>query len=85
LTQLLRLGSNKANYPLIPFIIVSGIIGEENAVELIKEGVTDYAAKGTLFTLSVKIKRALKDAEEKREKLATDEKLKSSDCRIDYG
>src|SRR4051812_4997129 len=28
--------------PHIPFIIVSGIIGEENAVELIKEGVTDY-------------------------------------------
>jgi PAS domain S-box-containing protein len=66
----------QSNYPLIPFIIVSGIIGEENAVELIKEGITDYAAKGTLFTLSVKIKRALKDAEEKREKLATDEKLK---------
>jgi PAS domain S-box-containing protein len=66
----------QADYPLIPFIIVSGIIGEENAVELIKEGVTDYAPKGRLFTLPVKIDRALKDAEEKKEKIITDEKLK---------
>jgi two-component system, NarL family, sensor histidine kinase UhpB len=31
--------------PEVPFIIVSGTIGEENAVELIKNGVTDYALK----------------------------------------
>ncbi|MDB5285284.1 MAG: hypothetical protein JWR05_233, partial [Mucilaginibacter sp.] len=66
----------QSNYPLIPFIIVSGIIGEENAVELIKEGVTDYASKGKLFTLSVKISRALNEAEEKKEKILIDEKLK---------
>ncbi|TSD67075.1 PAS domain S-box protein [Inquilinus sp. KBS0705] len=66
----------QSKYPLIPFIIVSGIIGEENAVELIKEGVTDYAPKGRLFTLPIKIDRALKEAEEKREKVITDEKLK---------
>lgn len=65
----------QSRYPLIPFIIVSGVIGEENAVELIKEGVTDYAPKGRLFTLPVKIDRALKDAEEKRQKIVTDEKL----------
>src|SRR5690349_7062583 len=28
--------------PDVPFIIVSGTVGEENAVELIKNGVTDY-------------------------------------------
>jgi PAS domain S-box-containing protein len=66
----------QSNYPLIPFIIVSGIIGEENAVELIKEGVTDYASKGKLFTLSVKISRALNEAEEKKEKTLIDQKLK---------
>jgi PAS domain S-box-containing protein len=66
----------QSTHPLIPFIIVSGIIGEENAVELIAEGVTDYASKGKLFSLPVKINRALNDAEEKREKKLTDEKLK---------
>ncbi len=62
--------------PYIPFIIVSGIIGDENAVELIKNGVTDYTPKDKLFTLSQKISRALKDAEERKEKNITAEKLK---------
>jgi two-component system, sensor histidine kinase and response regulator len=62
--------------PYIPFIIVSGIIGDENAVELIKNGVTDYTPKDKLFTLSQKIGRALKDAEERKEKNITSEKLK---------
>jgi len=53
-------------YPDIPFIIISGFIGEENAVELIKNGVTDYALKDKLFTLPLKIERALKEAEEKK-------------------
>lgn len=63
-------------FPLIPFIIVSGVIGEENAVELIKNGVTDYTLKDKLFTLSTKISRALKDREEAKEKKAIGEKLK---------
>jgi len=69
-----RIKQNKS--PDIPFIIVSGIIGEENAVELIKNGVTDYAPKDKLFTLSPKINRALKDTEEKKEKEFIAEKLK---------
>ncbi len=63
--------------PLIPFIIVSGVIGEENAVELIKNGVTDYVSKDKLFTLSSKINRALKDTEERKEKEIIAGKLKT--------
>jgi signal transduction histidine kinase len=48
--------------PDIPFIIVSGTIGEENAVELIKKGVTDYVLKDKLFTIIPKIKRALQES-----------------------
>ncbi|MEI9954822.1 MAG: hybrid sensor histidine kinase/response regulator [Ferruginibacter sp.] len=69
-----RIKQNKS--PHIPFIIVSGIIGDENAVELIKNGVTDYVPKDKLFTLSQKINRALKDAQERKEKKNTAEKLK---------
>jgi len=69
-----RIKQNK--FPLIPFIIVSGIIGEENAVELIKNGVTDYTPKDKLFSLSSKINRALKDSEQWKEKQSNDEKLK---------
>jgi DNA-binding NtrC family response regulator len=63
--------------PDIPFIIVSGAIGEERAVELIKIGVTDCTQKDKLFTLSQKIIRALKEAEEKKEKTIADEKIKA--------
>ena len=69
-----RIKQNKL--PHIPFIIVSGTIGEENAVELIKAGVTDYISKSKLFTLSTKISRALNDTQARKEKIITDEKLK---------
>lgn len=59
----------------IPFIIVSGTIGEENAVELIKNGVTDYALKDKLFSLAPKITRALKETEEIKEKGIANEKI----------
>jgi CheY-like chemotaxis protein len=61
--------------PDVPFIIVSGAIGEENAVELIKNGVTDYTIKDKLFTLSPKITRALKEVVEKKEKKEADERF----------
>jgi signal transduction histidine kinase len=59
-----------------PFIIVSGIIGEENAVMLIKDGVTDFASKSNLPALPQKVIRALKEAEESLEKKEILEKLK---------
>src|SRR5882724_5704500 len=61
--------------PDTPFIIVSGTIGEENAVELIKAGVTDYVLKDKLFTVVTKIGRALKESREQREKKTQEEKL----------
>lgn len=60
----------------IPFIIISGTIGEENAVMLIKEGVTDYVSKNNFSSLLQKITRALKEAEELIEKEDLLQKLK---------
>lgn len=60
----------------IPFIIVSGTIGEENVVDLIKNGVTDYASKDKLSTLTPKIHRALQNASDRKEKIIIAEKLK---------
>ena len=60
----------------IPFIIVSGTIGEENAVMLIKQGVTDYASKNNFSALPQKVKRALKETAELHEKEELLEKLK---------
>ncbi len=79
-TTAFRIKQNK--YPHIPFIIVSGIIGEENAVDLIKEGVTDYAQKNKLFTLFPKITRALHEKKEKEEKIIIAEKLKKQTIEL---
>ncbi|ASU34662.1 response regulator [Mucilaginibacter xinganensis] len=62
--------------PDTPFIIVSGSIGEERSVELIRDGVTDYALKDKLFSLCPKINRALADAAIRKEKKQTDTELK---------
>ena len=60
----------------IPFVIISGTIGEENAAMLIKEGVTDYVSKNNFSSLLQKISRALKEAEELIEKEDLLQKLK---------
>lgn len=60
----------------IPFIIVSGIVGEENAVTLIKDGVTDFASKNNLPALPQKVKRALKEAAGRLEKKEILQKLR---------
>jgi PAS domain S-box-containing protein len=54
--------------PHTPFIFVSGTVGEEKSIEFLKNGVTDYALKDKLFTLTSKVKRALKEAKEKKQK-----------------
>nr|WP_315161713.1 PAS domain-containing protein [uncultured Flavobacterium sp.] len=70
----------KKKCPSIPFIIVSGAIGEENAVELIKNGVTDYTIKDRLFTLPPKITRSLKEAEEKKENREANQRFSLATC-----
>jgi diguanylate cyclase (GGDEF)-like protein/PAS domain S-box-containing protein len=52
--------------PDIPFIFVSGTIGEELAVDALKGGASDYVLKGNLLRLAPAIKRALRDAELQR-------------------
>jgi CheY-like chemotaxis protein len=68
--------------PDVPFIIISGAIGEENAIELIKAGVTDYALKDKLFTLGFKISRALRESEEVRKKKEEGERLLQQHRRL---
>jgi diguanylate cyclase (GGDEF)-like protein len=52
--------------PDIPFIIVSGTIGEERAVEALKRGATDYVAKSNLARLPAAVIRAVGESEERR-------------------
>ncbi len=61
--------------PEIPFICVSGSIGEESAIELLKKGAVDYVMKDRLGRLSFTVKRALGEAIEKQNKHKIEEQL----------
>jgi len=62
--------------PDLPFILVTGALGEELSVEVMKEGATDYILKDRLFRLVPAVKRALREAEERRRRREADELLK---------
>jgi two-component system, sensor histidine kinase and response regulator len=51
--------------PNVPFICISGTVGEETAIELIKQGAVDYVLKDRLARLPLAVERALDQAKEK--------------------
>ena len=59
-----------------PFIIVSGSIGEEAAVQAMKAGAQDYIVKGQLTRLPAAIERELRDAEERRARRDAEDKIR---------
>ncbi len=61
---LAALQATRDKYPDMPFIIVSGELGEGPAIEMLKQGATDYVLKNKLSRLGPAVKRALKEAEE---------------------
>lgn len=63
-------------FPDIPFILVTGALGEERAVEVLKSGASDYILKNNLSRLSHALLRALREAEEKKERKWAEERLK---------
>jgi signal transduction histidine kinase len=60
----------------IPFIIVSGTIGEEVAVAAMKGGASDYILKGNLQRLGPAIERELQEAHNRAERQKAEEALK---------
>jgi signal transduction histidine kinase len=61
--------------PEVPFIFVSGALGEELAIETLKDGATDYVLKQRLERLVPSIQRALREAEERAERRRLEEEL----------
>lgn len=59
----------------LPFIIVSGAIGEETAVAAMRAGANDYVGKGHLTRLGPVIQRELREAEDRRQRRAAEEAL----------
>ncbi len=68
--------------PDVPFIFVSGTMGEDAAIEGLTQGATDYVLKQKLSRLAPAVKRALRDAENRRERKCAEEALHESEERF---
>ena len=69
----------QATCPDTPFIFVSGVMGEEVAIDALKRGATDYVLKDRLSRLAPAVQRALREAEERRERRQAEAALKASE------
>ena len=69
--------------PDVPFIFVSGALGEETAIELLKEGATDYVLKSRLSRLGPAVSRALQEARERKERKIAEEALKKREQALE--
>jgi PAS domain S-box-containing protein len=68
--------------PRTPFIFVTGALGEERAIDLLKAGATDYVLKERLGRLIPAVSRALREAEDHAERLRAEEDLRRSEERL---
>lgn len=65
----------------LPFIMVSGVLGEEAAVEAMRTGVDDYILKGNLARLAPAVARELRKNEERRRRRGAERNLRLSEAR----
>lgn len=70
--------------PEIPFIIVSGVLGEDVAVDTLKRGATDYVLKSRLERLGSAIERALNEARQRAERREAEIALHASERRYEF-
>lgn len=68
----------KEKLPEVPFIFVTGTMGEEVAIETLKNGATDYVLKTRLGRLVPSVRRALSEAEARRERRRAEIQLRES-------
>ena len=66
----------------LPFIIVSGTVGEETAVSIMKAGAQDYIMKHNLARLVPAVERELREAEARRDRKRTERALRESEARF---
>jgi PAS domain S-box-containing protein len=68
--------------PDLPFIFVSGTLGEEVAIEALKIGATDYVLKTGLSRLAPAVHRGLREAAERAERKKAEEALRRSEREL---
>ncbi|MCG2720993.1 MAG: PAS domain S-box protein [Thermodesulfovibrionales bacterium] len=76
----LRIAQEKC--PDVPFILVTGKLGEEFAIDKLKDGATDYVLKSNLKRLVPSVKRALEEVKERAERKKAEEALRTSEAEL---
>ena len=71
----------RKHFPNIPFIFVTGKMGEDSAIESLLNGATDYVLKSKLERLVPSIKRVLHETELLKARIAADQALRESEER----
>lgn len=72
------------HHPRSPVIMVTGAIGDELAVDLLKGGARDYVLKDRLARLPLAIKRAMEEEQASREQSLAEEKLRQAQRVFDH-
>ncbi len=71
----------RQSHPHIPFIFVSGTLGEEYAVRALKNGATDYVVKSNLIRLPAAVERAINEAHERSARLDAERELRENEAK----
>jgi PAS domain S-box-containing protein len=69
----------RKKFPFLPFILMSGTIGEQAAIEALKTGATDYILKQKRDRLPAAVRRAVAEAGERAKREAAEEDLRQSE------
>ncbi len=76
------LEATRSLYPHLPFIFISGRVGEEVAIETMQRGATDYVLKQRLERLVPAVTRALKEAGEHATRMRAERLFRESETRF---
>ena len=72
----------KELYPELPFIVLTGSMNEDTAVDCMKSGAADYVIKEHINRLPFAVRDALKKADDRKEKLMTEKMLKERESKF---
>ena len=73
----------RERHPDVPFVFVSGTMGEEVAIERLKAGATDYVLKQRLQRLPSAVRRALDEAQHRRQRRAAEDEVRLLNAELE--
>lgn len=68
--------------PQVPFVFVSGTIGEELAIDALRRGASDYVLKNNLLRLPSAVERAIETSRQRAERIRIENDLRNSEERF---